>query len=382
MDARERLRLYLEQRRELGESELMLDTLPLADALALIGASAPTGARKPAARRTATETPVAAADAPPSPPPPGGGLVRDRAPEAERAADAPPPTTSGDPIAPPVPTPRFDPSLATRDWRSALRAEGVAGDAPAPAATPAPSNAAAPRGAAPSPAAPATGAPSPSSAPVDAVPAWLAALDLPLGLTVGAAHLAAPGVASLADVATAVATCTACPLAAGARHAVPGEGNPEADFVCVGEGPGQQEDETGRPFVGAAGELLTKILTAIQFSREEIFICNVVKHRPPGNRTPSPDEIQACRPYLEQQLALLRPRVILALGSTAANTLLGTTQSLGSLRGQVHRYHGIPVVVTYHPAALLRNEAWKRPAWQDVQLARRIHDAARAASTP
>lgn len=370
MDARERLRLYLEQRRELGESELMLDTLPLADALALIGVSSSAGAKKPAPRR-------APAEAPASPPPPPAGMVRERAPEA---AAEPGPAPSNEPVAPPAPTPRFDPSLANRDWRSALRAEGVAGEGTASAASPAPADATgAPR--VPVPAAPPPDAPT-APAPPDTIPAWLAALEIPLGLTVGADRLAPPTIASLADVATAVSTCTACPLAAGARQAVPGEGNPEADFVCVGEGPGQHEDETGRPFVGPAGELLTRILAAIEFSREQIYICNVVKHRPPGNRTPAPDEIRACRPFLEQQLGLLRPRVILALGSTAANTLLGTSQSLGSLRGQIHRYHGIPVVVTYHPAALLRNEAWKRPAWQDVQLARRIHDAARAASTP
>jgi len=378
MDARERLRLYLEQRRELGESELMLDTLPLADALALIGASTPAGGKTSATRRAPAEP---ASPATGAPPPAAAGTVRERGPAPEHAPDAPLPVASGgDPVAPPAPTPRFDPSLATRDWRSALRAQGVAGEPPAPSM---PTDATAPRvpGAAPA-APPVAGAPIAGDSPVDAVPAWLAALAIPLGLTVGPARLTTPTVASLADVASTVATCTACALAAGARQSVPGEGNPEADFVCVGEGPGQQEDETGRPFVGPAGELLTKILAAIQFTREDIFICNVVKHRPPGNRTPSADEIQACRPYIEQQLGLVRPRVILALGSTAANTLLGTTQSLGSLRGLVHRYHGIPVVVTYHPAALLRNEAWKRPAWQDVQLARRIHDAARAASTP
>jgi uracil-DNA glycosylase len=356
MDARERLRLYLEQRRELGESELVLDTLPMADALALIGAAAPAGgARKPAApRRSSTEAEAAPASASPAP-----SMVRERAPDPAPEASRPPATDSE---APPAPTPRFDPSVATRDWRSALRAEGLAGDVPvAPVADPA------------------SPPPAPAARTAD-VPAWLAALDIPLGLTVGSAQLAPSTAASLADVAAAVATCTACPLAAGARQAVPGEGNPQAGFVCVGEGPGQQEDETGRPFVGPSGELLTKILAAIKFTREDVFICNVVKHRPPGNRTPTPEEIHACRPYLEQQLGLLRPRVILALGSTAANTLLGTSQSLGSLRGHVHRYHGVPVVVTYHPSALLRNEAWKRPAWQDVQLARRIHDAAIAAS--
>jgi DNA polymerase len=169
-------------------------------------------------------------------------------------------------------------------------------------------------------------------------------------------------------------------LHASAIKSVPGEGNPDANFMCVGEGPGQQEDETGKPFVGPSGQLLTKILGAISLSRDDVFIANVVKHRPPGNRDPLPAEVKACRPYLEQQLALVRPRVILALGTFAAQTLLETTQPLGTLRGQIHRYHGIPLIVTYHPAALLRNEAWKRPTWQDVQLARRIHDASLAAN--
>jgi len=356
MDARERLRLYLEQRRELGESELVLDTLPMADALAMIGAALPAGGtRRPALRRPSATTPT-----PPAPPSPDAG-------RSERTGDPAPvtePAPAVAPIAPPAPVPRFDPAGATRDWRSALRAGGVS-DAPLP----------------PSPAPLADQAtPPPADLSAEAVPGWLTALEVPLGLSVGASRLAPATAASLSDVATSVATCTACPLVTDARQAVPGEGNPHADFVCVGEGPGQQEDETGRPFVGPSGELLTKILAAIHFSREEVFICNVVKHRPPGNRTPTPDEIQACRPFLAQQLALLRPRVILALGSTAANTLLGTSQALGALRGRIHRYHGVPVVVTYHPSALLRNEAWKRPAWQDVQLARRIHDAAIAAS--
>jgi DNA polymerase len=128
--------------------------------------------------------------------------------------------------------------------------------------------------------------------------------------------------------------------------------------------------------VGRAGDLLTKILEAVKFRREDVFICNVLKHRPPGNRNPSPEEIRACSPYLLRQLELLRPRVILALGTFAAQTLLQTTQPIGKLRGQVHRFHGVPLIVTYHPAALLRNPAWKRPTWEDVQLARRIFDSA------
>ncbi|MBI2406798.1 MAG: uracil-DNA glycosylase [Gemmatimonadetes bacterium] len=192
--------------------------------------------------------------------------------------------------------------------------------------------------------------------------------DLPPGPL---AHLA-----TLDDVAAHIASCHGCTLYQTAKNHVPGEGNPTAGFVCVGEAPGQTEDELGRPFVGRAGELLTKILEAIAFKREDVFICNVLKHRPPGNRNPAPDEIKACSPYLMRQLELLRPRVILALGTFAAQTLLQTTTPIGKLRGQVHRFHGIPLIVTYHPAALLRNPAWKRPTWEDVQLARRIFDSA------
>jgi DNA polymerase len=183
-------------------------------------------------------------------------------------------------------------------------------------------------------------------------------------------------VESLAEVAELVAKCTRCPLYATATNPVPGEGSPEAKLVCVGEAPGANEDETGRPFVGQAGQLLTKILAAIDLSRDQVFICNVLKHRPPGNRNPRPEEVDACKPYLIRQIELLRPKVILAFGTFAAQTLLETKLPIGKLRGQVHRYHGVPLVVTYHPAALLRNPAWKRPTWEDVQLARRILDSA------
>ncbi len=185
--------------------------------------------------------------------------------------------------------------------------------------------------------------------------------------------------ATLDEIAATVHGCTRCPLYATAKKGVPGEGNPDADLVCVGEAPGANEDETGRPFVGEAGQLLTKILAAIKLAREDVFICNVLKHRPPGNRNPLPNEVAACSPYLVRQLELVRPKVIVAFGTFAAQTLLETKLSIGKLRGQVHRYHGIPLVVTYHPAALLRNPAWKRPTWEDVQLARRILDRASGA---
>jgi len=211
-------------------------------------------------------------------------------------------------------------------------------------------------------------------------PAAAATGEFRPGIVVG--HAIEPGggalsnLASIEEIARAVAACTACGLHAGAKNPVPGEGNPRAGFVCVGEAPGATEDETGRPFVGAAGQLLTKILAAINFAREDVFICNVLKHRPPGNRNPAPEEIKACSPFLLRQLELLRPRVILALGTFAAQTLLQTTQPIGKLRGQVHRYYGVPLIVTYHPAALLRNPSWKRPTWEDVQLARRVFDSA------
>ena len=181
-----------------------------------------------------------------------------------------------------------------------------------------------------------------------------------------------PQAGSLRAIAELVAACTKCRLCEARRHTVPGEGAADARLVVVGEGPGRVEDETGRPFVGPAGELLTKILAAIELPRERVFICNVVKCRPPENRVPQYDEIAACVPYLFRQIELVKPAVILAMGGTAAQTLLNTKQSLGALRNQVHRLRGIPVIVTYHPAALLRNPNWKKPTWDDVRIARRF----------
>ena len=180
--------------------------------------------------------------------------------------------------------------------------------------------------------------------------------------------------AALDAVAAAIDACRKCSLGGTRLHSVPGEGDPHAGFVCVGEAPGATEDETGRPFVGRAGKLLEDILRAIGLRREDVFICNVLKCRPPNNRDPEPLEVQACAPYLHRQLELIRPRVILALGRPAAHALLATNAALGELRGKAHRYRGIPLVVTYHPAALLRNPHWKRPTWDDVRIARRIYD--------
>ena len=183
-----------------------------------------------------------------------------------------------------------------------------------------------------------------------------------------------PQAATLDAIARLVAGCTKCRLCEGRRTTVPGEGAGDARLVVVGEGPGRVEDETGRPFVGPAGELLTKILGAIELPRERVFICNVVKCRPPDNRQPQFDEIAACVPYLFRQIEIVKPKVILAMGGTAAQTLLNTKQSLGALRNQVHRFRGVPVIVTYHPAALLRNPNWKKPTWVDVRIARRLID--------
>ncbi len=315
-DPREQLRRYLEQRRELGERELVLDQLSVEEALRIVGGARPA----PKADR---------APAPPAAP----------SPAAPASADAPPLDTE-----------------MPNDWREALRAAGAA-----------------PQESAAKPIRPSEGIP----ASTPEVGGQLA----PTGIVVGTTSRelfgsGGPSLESLDSVSKAIATCTRCPLYATAKNPVPGEGNPNADFMLVGEAPGATEDETGRPFVGQAGQLLEKILAAIKFSREDVFIVNVLKHRPPGNRNPRPEEVSACSPYLVRQIELIRPKVLVALGTFAAQTLLETKLSIGKLRGQIHRYYGVPLIVTYHPAALLRNPSWKRPTWEDVQLARRILDRA------
>ncbi len=161
--------------------------------------------------------------------------------------------------------------------------------------------------------------------------------------------------------------CRLCPLAEGRIMFVYGSGNPEAKAMIIGEAPGEQENLMGKPFVGKAGELLDKMLLAIELSREDIYIANIVKCRPPGNRNPESSERLACLPYLMEQIAIIKPKLFLFMGLVAAQTLLGTTQSMGILRQTVHEFDGIPAYVTYHPAALLRNPEWKRPAWEDLQ---------------
>ena len=307
-DARERLRAYLEQRRELGERELVLDGMTVEEVLRLVGvttAGAPALASDPAA-----DTPVVEAG----------------------------------------------------DWRRVL------GGKTADAGSVEPVKPAVTERAVQAPAE-STGSPAP---------------DAPPGIIVGSSERALfgatlDGVQSLDEIATLTRGCVACGLHAGTRNAVPGDGNPHADLVCVGEAPGEMEDESGLPFVGKSGELLEKILLAIQLKRSDVFICNVIKHRPPGNRNPTPDEITACSPFLRRQLELLQPKVILAFGAFAAQTLLETKIPITKLRGVVHRYYGVPLIATYHPAALLRNPSWRRPTWEDVKLARRILDRATGA---
>ena len=311
-DPREQLRRYLEQRRELGERELVLDQLSVEEALRIVGGARP-------------------------------------APKADRA----PASSAADAASPDVEPPN--------DWREALRAAGAAPQASA-------------------------AKPVPASEGIPASTPEVGGQLAPTGIVVGASSrelfgAGGPSLDSLESVSKAIATCTRCPLYATAKNPVPGEGNPNADFMLVGEAPGATEDETGRPFVGQAGQLLEKILAAIKFSREDVFIVNVLKHRPPGNRNPRPEEVSACSPYLVHQIELIQPKVLVALGTFAAQTLLDTKLSIGKLRGQIHRYYGVPLIVTYHPAALLRNPSWKRPTWEDVQLARRILDRALAAGS-
>ena len=169
-----------------------------------------------------------------------------------------------------------------------------------------------------------------------------------------------------------VDACTACGLCKSRRRTVPGVGDVRANWLLIGEAPGAEEDARGEPFVGQAGRLLDNMLAALGLARgENVYIANVLKCRPPNNRTPEPLEVAACRPYLDRQIALIEPKLVLALGKSAATTLLGVDATIASLRGRVHRYRGVPLVVTYHPAYLLRNLADKAKAWEDLILARR-----------
>ena len=345
MNARERLRAYLEQRRDLGESELVLDALDVDDVMRMLGAlqngaaETETPSAAPAVQR-ATEAP-----APPRPSAPAAPDMQDRVVFGATSASAPP---------------------ASDDWREVMRnLQGNPSERP-PAATVPTSASASPT------------SPHPAREPLSGA-LRVEGIVAPVGLRVERSamlvHTAGTEWQTLADVTNAITACRLCGLVQTATRPVPGVGNPTADVMVVGEAPGEKEDLSGEPFVGPAGDLLNKILGAIQLSRDSVYICNVLKHRPPGNRNPMPDEVRACAPFLQRQIDLVQPKMILAFGTFAAQSLLGTKLGIGKLRQQLHWYQGIPLVATYHPAALLRNEAWKRPTWEDLKLARRILDA-------
>ncbi len=237
--------------------------------------------------------------------------------------------------------------------RSKLPARGAAKAPTGPAASPPPAPAPAPR--------PLAAAPAPAPSPAVAsraqeVPPAEAEAERP----------------TLDQVRRELGDCQRCKLCSGRKNIVFGVGNPRAELVFVGEGPGEQEDLQGVPFVGAAGELLTKMIQAMGFSRDDVYICNVVKCRPPGNRNPEPEEIAACEPFLRAQLKALQPKVIVALGKFAAQTLLRDTTPITRLRGQWREYQGVKLMPTFHPAYLLRNTAEKRKAWEDLQQVMKI----------
>lgn len=182
--------------------------------------------------------------------------------------------------------------------------------------------------------------------------------------------LVAGSMPDLPSLAQFVAGCPRCKLAGGRTNIVFGHGNPKAELMFIGEAPGREEDEQGLPFVGAAGQLLTKIIEAMGTTRQDVYIVNTVLCRPPNNRDPEPDEVAACRPFLEEQIRLVSPRVIVTLGAPAGQSLLRTTEPISQLRGRWHVAHGARVMPTYHPAFLLRSPRHKRDVWEDMQKVR------------
>jgi len=179
---------------------------------------------------------------------------------------------------------------------------------------------------------------------------------------------------SLDAFCQAVKDCRKCSLWKSRTNFVFGAGNPNARMMLIGEAPGRDEDIQGIPFVGRAGQLLTRILKAINLEREEVYIANILKCRPPGNRDPVEEEVRCCEPYLKKQIKMINPHIIVALGRVAAQNLLKTKKNLGELRGKEYIYRGVKLVVTYHPAAILRNPNLKRPTWEDVQWIRKLYD--------
>lgn len=316
-DPRDLLRSYLRQRAELGDDELVLDRHTAGEVRDILAPAAarpslrPVDASPQARPGTRTEAPAVRADAPPA-----------RREPAPAAAD---PSASA----------RVDASAPAPADASTIETHVRAGAQP-PGATPMRQ----------APGAPARGV---SAEEIRALPVLSAVRDVALG-------------------------CPRCGLAKTRMHVVFGEGNAHADLMVVGEAPGENEDRQGRPFVGKAGKLLDLLLMSAGFPRDSVYICNVLKCRPPGNRNPLPDEVEACSPYLLRQVELVKPRIIVAFGTFAAQTLLGSDVSIGRLRGKLHQYQGIPLVPTYHPAALLRNPGWVRAVWEDLQRARATLD--------
>lgn len=185
--------------------------------------------------------------------------------------------------------------------------------------------------------------------------------------TVKATNPLSPSMGSLEDIRAVIGDCTRCKLSAGRNKIVFGVGNPQADLVIVGEAPGRDEDQQGEPFVGRAGKLLTDIIAAIGLSRGDVYICNVIKCRPPENRNPEPDEVETCSPFLKAQIQAIRPKLLCALGKFAAQTLSNSDTPISKLRGEFFDFAGIPTMVTYHPAYLLRNPAAKKDVWEDMK---------------
>lgn len=209
--------------------------------------------------------------------------------------------------------------------------------------------------------------------------ASLASIGLPrqsafgsAGSAEGIAASAGDPAAELRAVRELLGDCQRCKLAGGRKNIVFGQGNPRAELMFVGEAPGSEEDEQGLAFVGKAGQLLTRIIEAIGLKREDVWIGNVLKCRPPGNRNPEPDEILSCQPFLEKQIAAIRPKVLVGLGKFGAQWLLKTAEPISRLRGRLGQYAGIPVMPTYHPAYLLRNASAKKEVWEDMKVVRSL----------
>lgn len=288
----------------------------------------------------------------------------------------------------PVPSPApARPTPGTAPAETALAGTAPAGTAPAgtkaaPAGTSPPPPASLPAGVAPAPPSPdrpSSDAPMPPDlfgAPAEADDAR-SPYERVEALIPDGSPLRA--MTSLEQIRDWLAQTVLVPIDRDRLNPVLGTGDPHADLMVIGEAPGADEDRQGEPFVGRAGQLLNKILEAILFRREEVYITNILKTRPPGNRDPEPEEVAAHLPILYKQIALVRPKLLLAVGRTAGNGLLGRASAMGALRGRFHDFHGLPLMVTYHPAALLRNPQWKRPTWEDVKLLRTRYDQLRAA---